>query len=96
MPVIELDMLIAFINKADKYHEVAVKIFNDVVSGRLSNVAVPTSANMEYELVLRSRGYDGGGLKRYSIIQKHKESKRSTAKLRSKYGITYFDSLHAA
>ena len=46
MPVIELDMLIAFINKADRYHEVAVKIFNDVVSGRLSNVAVPTSAYM--------------------------------------------------
>lgn len=81
MPVIELDMLIAFINKADKYHEVAVKIFNDVVSGRSSNVAVPTSAYMEYELVLRSRGYDECSLKRHSIIQKHKESRRGTANI---------------
>ncbi len=57
MPIIELDMLIAFVNKVDKLHSIAEKIFSKIISGNLNDVAVPTSAYMEYELVLRSKGY---------------------------------------
>jgi len=57
MLVIELDMLIAFVNKADKLHSITIRVFDEIVNGRLGNVVVPTSAYMEYELLLKSKGY---------------------------------------
>ena len=55
MPAIELDMLIAFVNKADRLHNIAVKFFEKIVGGELDNIVVPASAYIEYELMLRSR-----------------------------------------
>ena len=106
MPVIELDMLIAFVNRADKLHNIALKLFEKIVSGELNNVAVPASAYMEYELVLRSRGYSSDtissdidafrSVKNLGEIPLTSEIIVKAAKLRRRCCITYFDSLHAA
>lgn len=106
MPVIELDMLIAFVNKADKLHSIAVKLFNKVASGLLDNVAVPVSAYMEYELILRSRGYSeetiSDDIKAFKHIRNLDEIPLTSniivtaSEIRMRYGLTYFDSLHAA
>ena len=37
MPVIKLDMLIAYVNSLDKLHGIATKIFNKIVKGDLKN-----------------------------------------------------------
>ncbi len=106
MPIIELDMLIAFVNSVDALHNVAVKLFNEVARGKLGNVAAPTSAYMEYELVLRSRGYSEDTvlsdlnafrrIKNLGEIPLTFEVIAKALELRKRYSITYFDSLHAA
>ena len=106
MPAIELDMLIAFVNKADRLHDIAVKFFEKIVSGKLDNIVVPASAYIEYELVLRSRGYSSNTIssdidafrrmKNLGEIPLTSEIIVNAIKLRSKHHITYFDSLHAA
>ena len=56
MPAIELDLIIAFLNRADRLHSIAARVFEDIAGGRLVGVAIPSSALLELELVLRSRG----------------------------------------
>ena len=106
MPIIEFDMLIAYVNIIDKLHRIASMIFTRIVNGELVNVAVPTSVYMEYELILRSKGYNE------EIIRKDTEAFRliknldevpltsniliEASRLRNRYGLSYFDSLHAA
>jgi len=106
MPIIELDILIAFVNKADKLHNVAIEIFNKITTGELKGIIVPTSAYIEYELILKSRGYSEDDVR--SDIEAFKRVKNlgevpltsniivKASKLRETYGLTYFDSLHAA
>lgn len=106
MPIIELDMLIAFVNRVDKLHETASKIFNKIIEGDLKGVAVPAAAYMEYELVFRSRGVSGEeileDLNAFKLIRNLGEVPLTieiiidAAEIRAKYGLTYFDSLHAA
>jgi len=106
MPVIELDMLIAYVNKADELHSVAVKIFNAIVNRKLKNIGVPSSAYLEYELVLKSKGYDDESISKdiqaFKNIKNLEEIPLSSnviieaSRLRQTYKLTYFDSLHAA
>jgi predicted nucleic acid-binding protein len=103
VPVIELDMLIAFVNPHDKLHDLADKLFSRIAAGKVK-VAVASSALLEYELLLRSRGYPEREIRSdieafrtllpdvpisSTIIIKASE-------IRERYGLTYFDSLHAA
>ncbi|MCD6443895.1 PIN domain-containing protein [Candidatus Bathyarchaeota archaeon] len=106
MPLIELDMLIAFVNVSDELHRTAVAVFEKIAEGELKNVVIPASAYMEYELVLRSRGYNE------NVIREDVESFRripnlgeapltssiliEASRLRERYRLSYFDSLHAA
>ncbi len=106
MPAIELDMLIAYVNRADELHGVAVKIFNAIVNRKLKNIGVPSSAYLEYELVLKSKGYDDESISKdiqaFQNIKNLEEIPLSSnviieaSRLRQKYKLTYFDSLHAA
>ncbi|MEM1661103.1 MAG: hypothetical protein QXR17_08220 [Candidatus Bathyarchaeia archaeon] len=57
MPIIELDLLIALVNKEDGLHETASKIFEAAANGKIGKIAIAASALMEYELILKSRGY---------------------------------------
>ncbi len=106
MPVIELDMLIAFINPQDKLHEVAVKVFSKVVKGKLRGFSVASSAYLEYELILRSRGYPEEDirleveafrrLRNLGEVPLTSSVLIEASRLREQFKLTYFDSLHAA
>lgn len=57
MPIIELDLLIALVNREDKLHETASKLFEAVANGKIGKITLASSALIEYELILKSRGY---------------------------------------
>ncbi|MFQ6071490.1 MAG: hypothetical protein ACE5KT_02160 [Methanosarcinales archaeon] len=44
MPTIELDMLIAFINALDNYHQFAEDLFFNIREGSVKDMQVATSA----------------------------------------------------
>jgi len=106
VPIIELDLLIAFINRTDKLHDIATNIFKMIIDGALENVAVPVSAYLEYELILKSRGYSEDfirtdleafkNLENLGIIPLTLDIIIRASRLRREYGLSYFDSLHAA
>ncbi len=103
MPVIELDMLIAFVNPLDRLHSLADELFKRVSSGKVK-VAVATSALLEYELLLRSRSYSQEDIRadieafRNLLVEVPLDAGIiiRASELRDEYGLTYFDSLHAA
>lgn len=106
MPIIELDMLIALVNKADKLHGVSKRLFQKISLGEISNVKVASSAYLEYELIFKSHGYKTADI--YNDLQAFRYIKNlgeapltvsvilKAIDLRRKYSISYFDSLHAA
>jgi predicted nucleic acid-binding protein len=106
MPVIELDMLIAFVSAADSLHDDADRLFQQIRDGRLTRVRVATSALLEYELLLRSRGVEDAEIAEdvlaYSTYPNLAEEPLDSNKLvlaqqlRDQYRLTYFDSLHCA
>lgn len=56
--VIETDLLIGYIDAADKYHPFAAQVFDWMEQKYEVDVAFATSAFMEYDIVLRSKGKD--------------------------------------
>ena len=106
MPIIELDLLIAFINKADKHHSIADKIFQKIKNNKLKNIHIAVSALLEYELVHKSKGYKEDEIKEdLKLFQKYPNLNEApittqtlikAIELRKTYNLTYFDSLHAA
>jgi len=106
MPVIEVDMLIAFVNVLDKYHKIASRLMDRIVTGKIRNVKVAASAYLEYELILRSRGYSEEDIREDLYCFKNLANLGEVSltvdvllkasELREKYGLTFFDSLHGA
>lgn len=106
MPVIEPDMPIALVNRSDKLHPIAKRLFKKISSGSLKNIVIPTSALIEYELILRSRGYSEDAIRKdiqaFMMISNIHEIPLTSkviitaSLLREKYHLSYFDSLHAA
>ncbi|RLF18638.1 MAG: hypothetical protein DRZ82_07915 [Thermoprotei archaeon] len=106
MPVIEPDMPIALVNRSDKLHPIAKRLFKKISSVSLKNIVIPTSALIEYELILRSRGYSEDAIRKdiqaFMMISNIHEIPLTSkviitaSLLREKYHLSYFDSLHAA
>jgi len=106
MPVIELDMLVAYTNKKDRLHRVASRIFASISAGKLEGVYVASSAYIEYELFSKSMGVPAiqivRELQSFQFFPNLKEHALSlsiilnASILRGRYGLTFFDSLHAA
>lgn len=106
MPVIELDMLLGLVNRRDRLHKIASNLFDKIISGELKGVKIASSALLEYELVLRSRGVapediynDILAFVRIRNLGEVPLSARviiNALDLRDRYGLTYSDSLHAA
>ena len=103
MPVIELDMLVALVNPRDRLHELADRLFSKIAAGKVK-AAVASSALLEYELLLRSRGYPEHEIRRdisafrslLPDVPITSEVIVRASEVRERYGLTYFDSLHAA
>ncbi|MGP3668040.1 MAG: type II toxin-antitoxin system VapC family toxin [Candidatus Bathyarchaeota archaeon] len=106
MPIVELDLLIALVNREDGLHEAASKLFEAAAHGRIGKITIATSALMEYELILKSRGYSeediATDIRALTSIRNVDEAPinaqvmLTAINLRKKYQLTYFDSLHAA
>lgn len=106
MPAIELDMLLAYINKEDRLHRVASRIFASIYEGKLEHAYVASSAYMEFELVSKSMRVPTVQVARelhafqfFPNLQEHVLSLSIILKassLRGVYDMTFFDSLHAA
>ncbi|MEM2739815.1 MAG: PIN domain-containing protein [Candidatus Bathyarchaeia archaeon] len=106
MPVIELDLLVALVNREDKLHRLASSIFEAAAKRRVKNLAIASSALVEYELILRSKGYSRDDveddIEAFTSIRNIGEAYLNSKvilkaiELRRKYLLTYSDSLHAA
>ena len=106
MPVIELDLLIGLVNREDHLHSVATKFFEMVRDRMISGVSIATSALMEYGLILRSKGFSETEIQSDITLIRSinnlgeayltSEVLVKAIDLRTTYGLTYFDSLHAA
>lgn len=55
MPIIEADLIIAYINLADKHHTSAVKYFSKVMNGELSKPTLSPFALQELELGIKAQ-----------------------------------------
>jgi len=106
LPVIELDMILALLNRADRLHAVASRLFEKIARGELKRVAVAVSAYLEMELIMRSKGFDHNEIIKnilmFKSIPKLEEAPLTSdtilnaVRIRANYGLTYFDSLHAS
>ena len=56
--MIELDTILALLNRADRLHAVASRLFEKIASDELKRVVVAVSAYLEMELIMRSKGFD--------------------------------------
>lgn len=105
MPILELDMLIAFTNASDKHHKLADELFLKIREKKL-DTKVASSAYLEYELVHKSKEYseeeirtDIEMFKNFPNLKEEFLNSQIIVKaseLRENSGLTYFDSLHAA
>ena len=103
MPLIELDVLLAFINRSDKHHEVASRVIEAAISDEsyyLSSVAL-----IEMSLIYRSRSMESEleeDLRLLLSIFNGRTTQLTPLEvmratwIRRKYGLSFFDSLHAA
>lgn len=106
MPVIELDMLIAFVNTLDQLHKTADELFYRATSGEIRDLKTASSAYLEYELILKSKGYTESEIRvdlaAFKEIPNIGEAQLTVnvvlkaSEIREKYGLTYLDSLHGA
>ncbi|KPV62057.1 MAG: PIN domain protein [Candidatus Bathyarchaeota archaeon BA1] len=106
MPVIELDMLIAFVNPLDKHHAITSNLFMKIRDRQIKNVSTTASAYLEYQLIHKARGYGESEIRRdlemFRVFPNLGERNLSlnilikASELRDKYGLSFFDSLHAA
>ncbi len=107
MPVIELDLLIAFVNASDRHHQAADRIFQKIMTGKIKDIRTASSAYLEYELVHRSMGYpvedtrkEISSFKNFPNLGEEPltvkvilEAMRLREAVKS---MTYFDSIHAS
>jgi predicted nucleic acid-binding protein len=107
VPIIEVDMLIAFVNASDNLHNVADRLFLKIKEKNITNTAVATSAYLEYELIHKSKGYLESDIRtEITAFQGYPNLDERTltseiilkaSELRGEIvGLTYFDSLHAS
>lgn len=107
MPLIELDLLIAFVNSADRHHQAADRIFRKIMAGDIKYVHVASSAYLEYELIHRSFSYlaedirkEISSFKNFPNLGEEPLTSKiilDAIKLREAIkGMTYFDSIHAS
>lgn len=104
MPMIETDTLVALINKHDPNHEAVLQCLEQVGRLKLSPYTL-----LELDLIIRSGRlqladyakfyeYLGEALAYYNVAPTtvRPDHFPQARQLRDKYGLTYFDSLHAS
>lgn len=101
-----MDLIIGLISSFDKLHDISKKIFEKINLNEIKNVFIPSSVFLEYELLLKSKKFNVSELIRdiihFKALENIEEIPLNSSiivlaqKLREKYNLTYFDSLHCA
>jgi len=104
MPVADTEFLFA-LNPKDRKHQHAIRLLKEV-----SDLIVPDTAALEFQVVLRARGRNPSQVK-MALLALHEVLKRNNveeaetlslsllafqSEIEEKYGLSYFDSLIAA
>jgi predicted nucleic acid-binding protein len=99
-------MILALLNRADRLHAVASRLFEKIARGELKRVAVAVSAYLEMELIMRSKGFNHNEIIKNILMFKSipklgeapltSDTILNAIRIRANYGLTYFDSLHAS
>ncbi len=103
MPIIETDMIFAFLNSNDRHHNVASKLFSQIKSGY--KVGLPTSALIEMELIYKSNDREDDlanhvanliAIPNITPLALTPKTILLSIKLREEYNLSFFDSHHTA
>ena len=103
MPIIETDMIFAFLNANDRHHNVASKLFSHIKSGY--EVGLPTSALIEMELIYKSNDREDDlanhvanlvAIPNITSIVLTLKTILLAITLREDYNLSFLDSHHAA
>lgn len=103
MPIIETDMIFAFLNAIDRHHNAASKLFSQIKSGY--EVGLPTSALIEMELIYKSNDREDDlanhianlvAIPNIISIALTPKTILLSITLREDYNLSFFDSHHAA
>ena len=104
MPLLENDVIFAYMNIRDRHHEAAEKIFEALKNGDLT-VDVSSVSMLEMELVYRSQGIEDkllghlaalAGLPNVRYIPLTPDLVMASVYLRQTLDMTFFDSHYAA
>lgn len=104
MPLIENDMIYAFLDADDRYHDVAENIFNMVYEGKMK-VEISTVTLLELELIYKSNKLEHLLLEHIAALSALLTTRLtpltteiilSSIYLRKTHGLTFFDSHYAA
>ena len=104
MTLLENDVIFAYMNEEDPNHRLAARVFDGLRSGRVS-VEISGITLLEMELIYRSRGRESEllrtmaallSLPNVKFIPLTPEIVITSVRLREKFGLSFFDSHHAA
>jgi len=104
MPLLENDVIFAYLNRADSYHDVARKLFYKLKNGELT-VEISSVSLLEIELVYKSRGIEKRllndiaellALPGVKYVPLEPKVVLLSVYLRNQYNLTFFDSHYAA
>lgn len=103
MPLLETDLIFAYLNKLDGHHEVAKNIFNKIMEG--THYTISSLSLIEIELIYKSNNLEKqlaqhiaalSTLPNITIHQLSADIILTSIYLRETYNLTFFDSHYAA
>ena len=103
MTLLETDLIFAYLNEKDRYHEASTRIFDKIKKG--SEVSISTLSLVELELLYKSSGYQDQIQSHLAILSSLPNIEYSplsvdiiltSTVLREEHGLSFFDSHYAA
>ena len=103
MPLLETDLIFAYLNTQDKHHQTAIELFNQIKQGKQINISTLTL--IELELLYKTNKIEHQltpyitaltTLPNTTYISPTPETILTAITLRQEHSLTFFDSHHAA
>ncbi|MBD3206239.1 PIN domain-containing protein [Candidatus Bathyarchaeota archaeon] len=103
MTLLETDLIFAYLNEKDKFHEASIRVFDKINKG--SKLSVSILSLVELELIYKSSGYQDQIQSHLAILSSLQNIEYSPLSvdivltsivLREEHGLSFFDSHYAA
>jgi predicted nucleic acid-binding protein len=103
IPLLETDLIFAYLNRDDAYHRTAIKIFNKIKQG--TNLSISSLSLVELELIYKSNSLEAfltphiaalSILPNVTYYPLTTDIVLTSIYLRQTHGLTFFDSHYAA